>query len=241
MARERGRVQESYDLQPRDWKRFSGIKDELGNHGILQIRFRPQLGDGNEIPVLGFGIYELLGENTYRAVKWVLEAGYRHISGMRRMWSSFCIESCVSSADIFFITKLKHNHNVGFDVNINAIICSLELCGLDYIDIDLYLFMGPGAGKVKSIGISTFGVFHMQELFDSWESPPAVYQVRGLRFDHPLIVGLANNYGKGPAHILIRYSLQKGFASLVKYADHRRIVSNADVFDFGLDAIEIQE
>lgn len=33
------------------------------------------------------------------------------------------------------------------------------------------------AGKVKSIGISTFGVFHMQELFDSWESPPAVHQV----------------------------------------------------------------
>jgi hypothetical protein len=62
---------------------------------------------------------------------------------MRRMWSSFCIESGVSSADIFFITKLKHNHNVGFDVNINAIIRSLELCGLDYIHIDLY---GPWGG-----------------------------------------------------------------------------------------------
>lgn len=67
---------------------------------------------------------------------------------MRRMWSSFCIESGVSSADTFFITKLKHNNNVGFDVNINAIIRSLELCGLDYIDIDLYLFMGPGVDSM---------------------------------------------------------------------------------------------
>jgi diketogulonate reductase-like aldo/keto reductase len=94
--------------------------------------------------------------------------------------------------DIFFTTKLKHNAR--FDATINAINRSLELCGLDYID--LYLIHGPWggpdarrqaweacvaaqkAGKVKSIGISTFGMRHMQELFDSGQSPPAVHQVR---------------------------------------------------------------
>jgi diketogulonate reductase-like aldo/keto reductase len=30
---------------------------------------------------------------------------------------------------------------------------------------------------VKSIGISTFGMRHMQELFDSGQQPPAVHQV----------------------------------------------------------------
>jgi diketogulonate reductase-like aldo/keto reductase len=84
-----------------------------------------------------------------------------------------------------------------------------------------------------------------------------------MRFDHPLIVGLAKKYGRGPAHIFLRYPLQKvrssvdtfhphtfkfsqtlcaqGFVPLVKSADHRRIVSNADVFDFELDATEIEE
>jgi diketogulonate reductase-like aldo/keto reductase len=103
----------------------------------------------------------------------------------------FCIESGVSRADIFFTTKLKHN--AGFDATINAINRSLELCGLDYID--LYLIHGPWggpdarrqaweacvaaqkAGKVKSIGISSFGMHHMQELFDSGQPPPAVHQV----------------------------------------------------------------
>jgi diketogulonate reductase-like aldo/keto reductase len=39
----------------------------------LSLRSRYQLSDGNEIPVLGFGTYELAGENAYRAVKWALE------------------------------------------------------------------------------------------------------------------------------------------------------------------------
>jgi diketogulonate reductase-like aldo/keto reductase len=81
-----------------------------------------------------------------------------------------------------------------------------------------------------------------------------------MRFDHPLIVELAKKYGKGPAHIFLRYSLQKvwtsvdtfhrhtfftdtaqGFVPLVKSADRARIVSNADVFDFELDSTEITE
>ena len=98
----------------------------------------------------------------------------------------FCTESGVSRADIFFTTKLKHN--AGFDATINAINRSLELCALDFID--LYLIHGPWggpdarrqaweacvaaqkAGKVKSIGISTFGMRHMQELLDSGQPPP---------------------------------------------------------------------
>jgi diketogulonate reductase-like aldo/keto reductase len=80
------------------------------------------------------------------------------------------------------------------DATSEAINRSLELCGLGYID--LYLIHGPWGGpdarlqaweayvasqkegKVKSIGISTFGKRHMQELFQSGLSLPAVHQVR---------------------------------------------------------------
>jgi hypothetical protein len=104
----------------------------------------------------------------------------------------FCVESGVSRKDIFYTTKLKQN--AGFDATINAIDRSLELCGLEYID--LYLIHGPPggpdarrqaweacvaaqkAGKVKSVGISNFGMRHMQELIDSGQPLPAVHQVR---------------------------------------------------------------
>jgi len=259
----------------------------------LSLQSRYQLSDGNQIPVLGFGTYELLGECAYRAVKWALEAGYRHIDSAEwyenerecgRAILDFCTESGVSRGDIFFTTKLKHN--AGVDATNKAIGRSLELCGLGYID--LYLIHGPWGGpdarqqaweacvaaqtvgKVKSIGISTFGIRHMKELFDSGLPLPVVHQIdlhpfmtrteivefckshdiileawaaiaRGMRFDHPSIVGLAKKYGKGPAHIFLRYSLQKGFVPLVKSADHARIVSNADVFDFELDSSEVRE
>lgn len=35
--------------------------------------------DGNEIPMLGLGVYEMTEKETYDAVKWALEAGYRHV------------------------------------------------------------------------------------------------------------------------------------------------------------------
>ncbi len=35
--------------------------------------------DGNEIPQLGLGVYEMSDKETYDAVKWALEAGYRHV------------------------------------------------------------------------------------------------------------------------------------------------------------------
>lgn len=38
-----------------------------------------QLNDGNEIPQLGLGVYEMTDDEAYQAVKWALEAGYRHV------------------------------------------------------------------------------------------------------------------------------------------------------------------
>ena len=35
--------------------------------------------DGHEIPQFGLGVYEMSDDETYDAVKWALEAGYRHI------------------------------------------------------------------------------------------------------------------------------------------------------------------
>jgi len=65
--------------------------------------------------------------------------------------------------------------------------------------------------------------------------------VRGIRFDHPSIVGLAKKCRKGPVHIFLRYSLQKDFVPLVKSVDHARIVANLDVFEFELDSTEVIE
>ncbi|KAF7317196.1 Aldo-ket-red domain-containing protein [Mycena chlorophos] len=252
-----------------------------------------QLQDGNQIPRLGFGTYELDGREAYTAVTWALEAGYRHIDSATwyenekecgQAIRDFCNATGTPRAAIFYTTKLKLND--GYDATLKAIDFSLDQCGLGYID--LYLIHGPlggptarkecwraicdaqKAGKLKSIGVSTFGVRHLKDILDMGLVVPVVNQidlhpfmarteivklcrdnnialeawaplVRGLRFRHPIISKLAGKYNKQPAQILLRYSLQKDYVAIPKSASKTRIIANLDIFDFALEKSEMAE
>jgi diketogulonate reductase-like aldo/keto reductase len=91
--------------------------------------------------------------------------------------------------------------------------------------------------------------------------------VRGLRFSHPSIAALAEKYGKTPAQVLLRYSLQKvrppvpvtlswpsrparlcrhsrngaaqGFVAIPKSASRARIRANLELFEFALEPAEM--
>ncbi len=56
----------------------------------------------------------------------------------------------------------------------------------------------------------------------------------GRLLDNPTVTSVAGEYGKSPAQVLIRWSLQLGNVVIPRSATPERIVSNADVFDFEL-------
>ncbi|KAI5857247.1 NADP-dependent oxidoreductase domain-containing protein [Tricharina praecox] len=56
--------------------------------------------------------------------------------------------------------------------------------------------------------------------------------VRGLRFEHPVIVELSKKYGCSPAQLLVRWGLQNGFVVLPKSTKQERIKENAEVAGF---------
>ncbi|KAI0710188.1 Aldo/keto reductase [Earliella scabrosa] len=259
----------------------------------LSLDSKLKLRDGNEIPILGFGTYEMEGEQCYTAVRWALEAGYRHIDTAEwyenerecgRAILDFCKESGTPREAIFYTTKLKENK--GYDHVRAAARKSLEECGLGYID--LYLVHDPTGGPqaradswravvdakaegfIRSVGVSTFGMRHLQEIVSSGLELPVLNQidlhpfmtrteivnfchkhgialeawgplVRGMRFNHPKIVALAEKYHKEPAHVLLRYSLQKGYVAIPKSVSKARIESNLRLFDFELSAQEMTE
>ncbi|KAK9350258.1 aldo-keto reductase [Lipomyces doorenjongii] len=64
--------------------------------------------------------------------------------------------------------------------------------------------------------------------------------VRGRKMDDPILQQLMQKHGKTGAQILIRWSLQKGFVPLPKSVTPSRIVENADVYDFELDAEDMK-
>lgn len=58
---------------------------------------------------------------------------------------------------------------------------------------------------------------------------------RGDRLDEPVVSELADKYGRLPAQILIRYSLQKGWVPLPKSERPDRMKANTEVFDFTIE------
>lgn len=118
-------------------------------------------------------------------------------------------------------------------------------------------------GRVKSIGVSNFSPSHLQEIFESGKQRPTVNQIelspflqqrtiadftrsagihltaycplaRGERFSHRSLQDIAEQTGKTPAQIMIRWGLQQGQTMIPKSVNPVRIRQNADVFDFTL-------
>ena len=124
-------------------------------------------------------------------------------------------------------------------------------------------------GVARSVGVSNYTIRHLEELLSWSPRPPSVNQVefhpflfqkdllkfcegkkiqleaysplaRGRRLKHPTIVELAANYGKTPAQIMIRWSLQHGLVVIPKSSRPERILENAAVFDFEIRAADMK-
>src|SRR5690606_33245143 len=107
------------------------------------------LNDGNTIPQLGFGVWQVSTDDIVPAVAKALEVGYRHIDtaaiyGNEEGVGRAIAESGIPREELFVTTKLwndKHAH----DDALAAIQTSLEKLGLDYVD--LYLIHWPTPAK----------------------------------------------------------------------------------------------
>lgn len=116
-------------------------------------------------------------------------------------------------------------------------------------------------GRVKAIGVSNFLPHHIEELMETAEVKPMVDQIEfhpgwaqkgvvrychdngivveawsplGRRevLEHPVLVRLAEKYGKSAAQICLRWELQHGVLPLPKSANPARMAENTQVFDF---------
>lgn len=154
-----------------------------------------KLNDGNKIPVIGFGVYQILNNgNTYSAVKEALAAGYRHIDTATAYFNEEEVgkaikDSGIAREEIFVTSKLWLSH-YGYERAKLGIERSLKKLGLDYID--LYLIHQPygdvlGAwkameeakveGKLKSIGVSNMTPKIWNSFVPQFATKPAVNQI----------------------------------------------------------------
>ncbi|KAM4021467.1 glyoxal reductase-like isoform 1-T1 [Anomaloglossus baeobatrachus] len=118
-------------------------------------------------------------------------------------------------------------------------------------------------GICRSIGVSNFLIHHLEQLKEDCNLVPHLNQVeyhpfqrpqdlveyckknhivfggycplsKGQALTHPVILRLAKQYGKTPAQICIRWSIQNGIVTIPKSTKESRILENCQVFDFHL-------
>lgn len=105
---------------------------------------------------------------------------------------------------------------------------------------------GPGGGGVVSVGQWELHPWLARDGIVRWCRDRGVAVeaycpiVRGERFGDARVAALAARHARTEAQVLLRWSLQRGYAPLVKSVTPSRIAENAAVFDFELADAEVE-
>ena len=162
------------------------------------------LNNGVEMPVLGFGVYQVTDLNECEtSVLNAINVGYRLIDTAQAYGNEVAVgkainKSGVAREELFITTKLWVT-DVRYDKAKKAFEKSLKNLGLDYLD--LYLIHQPygdvhGAwhameelykeGKIRAIGVSNFQPDRVMDIIVFNEVVPAVNQIETHPFNQQI-------------------------------------------------------
>jgi 2,5-diketo-D-gluconate reductase A len=250
-----------------------------------------ELNDGNEIPQLGFGVFQVPPAETALAVAHALEAGYRHIDtaemyGNERGVGEAIRASGIARDEVFVTSKLNNGFHRPDEARA-AFGRTLEELGVDHVDLFLIHWPLPtlydgdfvstwrtleafkADGRARSIGVSNFQVAHLERLAAETETVPAVNQIeahpyfhndelraygaehgieteawapiaKGKVSDDDTIRAVAEEAGRTPAQVTLRWHVQRGDIVFPKSVTPARIVENFALFDFELSDDQMQ-
>jgi len=154
-----------------------------------------KLNNGIEIPILGFGVFQITDSSECEcSVVDAIQTGYRHIDTAASYRNEEAVgkgikQSGIAREKLFITTKLWIQRN-GYEGTLKAFENSLKRLELDYID--LYLIHQPFGdvygewrameelyqqGKVRAIGVSNFPSDRLMDLMIHNKITPAINQI----------------------------------------------------------------
>ena len=245
------------------------------------------LADGQKMPQQGFGVYKLTDSTTFsHTIQSAYEDGYRLFDTAQMYGNEADLGKALKllnvDRDNYFITTKVAERNQGYQSAIDSVKESLQKLQLDFVNLLLVHWPVNGhffetwqafedmkkEGLTKSIGVSNYGMIHLQYLATQAHEMPVVDQLechpwlsekpmidynqqhnivtqawaplgRGRIFEEPIIQSLAQKYGKTPAQIILRWHLQNGLSFIPKSAHEGRIKENAAIYDFELTSDDL--
>jgi len=162
------------------------------------------LNNGIEMPVLGFGVYQVGSEETEQAVTAALDVGYRLLDTAAAYGNEAAVGAAIKRSgipreELFITTKLWIQDAPAEENTKRAFDTSLRNLGLDYVD--LYLIHQPFGdyygqwrameelnkeGRARAIGVSNFAPDRLVDLITNNEIVPAVNQIETHPFKQNL-------------------------------------------------------
>ena len=153
-----------------------------------------RLSDGAAIPLIGFGTWQLDGQDAYNGVRAALDIGYRHIDTATAYDNEDKVgaairDSGVGREDVFITTKCPPG-NAGREAQ--TLDASLSALGVDFVDLWLVHWPPNGEarpdtwkafiealeqGKTRAIGVSNYSIAQIDELIDVTGRAPALNQI----------------------------------------------------------------
>ena len=174
-----------------------------------------KLNDGNRIPSLGLGIWQIPEGTTAQAVSQAIGLGYRLIDGAAIYGNEAGLGEGVRASgaerDSVFVTTKIWNDRQGYDATLRAFEESVTRLGLSpdlvlihwpcpaqnlYVDSWRALIRLQQDGRVRSIGVSNFGPEQLERIISVTEVTPVVNQIElHPFFQQPELRALHNRLG----------------------------------------------
>ncbi|MFF3025548.1 aldo/keto reductase [Gottfriedia sp. NPDC057948] len=163
---------------------------------LTNLKETVTLHNGVKMPRLGLGVFKVSeGEEVVESVKAAIRNGYISIDTAAIYKNEEGVGQAIKESGIareeLFVTSKVWNSDQGYETTLQAFETSLNLLGLDYLD--LYLIHWPGVdkykdtwkaleklykdGRVRAIGVSNFQIHHLQDLLSDCDIKPMVNQV----------------------------------------------------------------
>ena len=153
------------------------------------------LAGGGALPLVGLGTWEMTGSQCYRAVRYALEVGYRHIDTATMYRNERDVGRAVRDSglrreDLFVTTKLPPG-DAGRERS--TLERSLQALGTDYVDLWLVHWPPRGGagsqvwkqllalryeGMARAVGVSNYSTAQLDELLRATGEVPQVNQIR---------------------------------------------------------------
>lgn len=162
-----------------------------------------KLNNGVEMPIIGFGVYQVEPKDTEQIVSDAIEVGYRAIDTATGYMNEEGVGRAIKNSNIsreeLFVTTKLWIKDTGYEKTKKAFDRSMKNLGLDYLD--LWLIHQPfgdifGAwkameelykeGRIRAIGVSNFQPDRVMDLILNSSVVPVINQVETHVFNQQI-------------------------------------------------------